>query len=123
METLSQKPHPSDVGSCLPRTTTWLLPNKAEMKRSRFWVEILKAIFYLGQKFSTGRINNFNCFVAIIILARIRLPRGSHQPRQSQLTEDARTTKKRCVTGALGQKYKGGLALRNQGTHLEDSKE
>ncbi|MBW0565190.1 hypothetical protein O181_104905 [Austropuccinia psidii MF-1] len=27
------------------------------------------------------------------------------------------------VTGALGQKYKSGLALSNQGTHLEDSKE
>ncbi|MBW0535126.1 hypothetical protein O181_074841 [Austropuccinia psidii MF-1] len=26
------------------------------------------------------------------------------------------------VTGALGQKYKSGLALSNQGTHLEDSK-
>ncbi|MBW0589447.1 hypothetical protein O181_129162 [Austropuccinia psidii MF-1] len=27
------------------------------------------------------------------------------------------------VTGALGQKYKSGLALSNQGTHLEDPKE
>ncbi|MBW0551006.1 hypothetical protein O181_090721 [Austropuccinia psidii MF-1] len=27
-----------------------------------------------------------------------------------------------CVTGALGQKNKSGLALSNQGTHLEDSK-
>ncbi|MBW0574121.1 hypothetical protein O181_113836 [Austropuccinia psidii MF-1] len=27
------------------------------------------------------------------------------------------------VTGALGQKYKSGLSLSNQGTHLEDSKE
>ncbi|MBW0546263.1 hypothetical protein O181_085978 [Austropuccinia psidii MF-1] len=26
------------------------------------------------------------------------------------------------VTGALGQKYKSGLALSNQGTHLEDCK-
>ncbi|MBW0593816.1 hypothetical protein O181_133531 [Austropuccinia psidii MF-1] len=102
----SQPPIPAGVGleisfRSIPRAFSEVIHNFNQFSRHQVFQ------YSLDNSIGPYRRQSINLYVL-----------GPIGPIQIPLWEFNHTV----VTGALGQKYKSGLALSNQGTHLEDSK-